>query len=445
MDADSLQSLALPEEKKAWFVHDRFGMFVHWGLYALPARHEWVKSREELNDADYQKYFDHFDPDLYDPREWARRAKAAGMKYVVLTTKHHEGFCLWDTKATDFKVTNTPYGKDLLRPFVDAFRAEGLRIGFYYSLIDWHHPDFTVDPRHPQRNHPDATKINEGRDMLRYAAFMREQVRELLTEFGRIDIMWFDFSYPQWKLGELVGKGHRDWESEKLVRLVRELAPDIIINNRLDLAGLQPDIVTPEQYMPRAWPKRDGRRVVWEACQTLSGSWGYHRDEDTWKSTEQLVQMLVGTVAIGGNLLMNVGPTARGTLDHRAISALSAYEEWMALHERSIVGCTQSDFTAPPDCRLTQNGDRLYIHLFNWPYRHLHFDALAGKVEYAQFLHDASDVTWLRPSANTLWANTQFPVAEDELTFVLPVRRPEVTVPVIEVKLKAGSAAGLQD
>ena len=445
MDADNLQSLALPEEKKAWFVHDRFGMFVHWGLYALPARHEWVKSREELDDADYQKYFDHFDPDLYDPREWARRAKAAGMKYVVLTTKHHEGFCLWDTKATDFKVTNTPYGKDLLRPFVDAFRAEGLRIGFYYSLIDWHHPDFTVDPRHPQRNHPDAMKINEGRDIKRYAAFMREQVRELLTEFGQIDIMWFDFSYPQWKLGELVGKGHRDWESEKLVRLVRELAPDIIINNRLDLAGLQPDIVTPEQYMPRAWPKRDDRRVVWEACQTLSGSWGYHRDEDTWKSTEQLVQMLVGTVAIGGNLLMNVGPTARGTLDDRALSALAAYEEWMALHERSIVGCTQSDFTAPPDCRLTQNGDRLYIHLFNWPYKHLHFDALAGKIEYAQFLHDASEVTWLRPSANTLWANTQFPVAEDELTFVLPVRRPKVVVPVIEVKLEAGSARSIQD
>lgn len=445
MDGDNLQSLALPEEKKAWFVHDRFGMFVHWGLYALPARHEWVKSREELNDADYQKYFDHFGPDLYDPREWARRAKAAGMKYVVLTTKHHEGFCLWDTKATDFKVTNTPYGKDLLRPFVDAFRAEGLRIGFYYSLIDWHHPDFTIDPRHPQRNHPDASQINEGRDISRYAAFMREQVRELLTEFGRIDIMWFDFSYPQWRLGELVGKGHQDWESEKLVRLVRELAPDIIINNRLDLAGLQPDIVTPEQYMPRAWPKRDGRRVVWEACQTLSGSWGYHRDEDTWKSTEQLVQMLVGTVAIGGNLLMNVGPTARGTLDHRAIAALAAYEEWMALHERSIVGCTQSDFTAPPDCRLTQNGDRLYIHLFNWPYKHLHFDALAGKIEYAQFLHDASEVTWLRPSANTLWANTQFPVGEDELTFILPVRRPKVVVPVIEVKLKAGSAASLQD
>jgi alpha-L-fucosidase len=279
--------------------------------------------------------------------------------------------------------------------------------------------------------------------MHRYAAFMREQVRELLTQFGRIDIMWFDFSYPQWKLGELVGKGHRDWESEKLVRLVRELAPEIIINNRLDLVGLLPDIVTPEQYTPRAWPRRDGKRVVWEACHTLSGSWGYHRDEDTWKSTEQLIQMLVGTVAMGGNLLMNVGPTARGTLDHRAIAALAAYEEWMALHERSIVACTQSDFVPPPDCRLTQNGDRLYIHLFNWPYRHLHFDALAGKVEYAQFLHDASEVTWLRPSSNSLWTNTQFPVSEDELTFVLPVRRPQVVVPVIEVRLKPGSASGI--
>ncbi len=445
MDADNLQSLALPEDKKAWFVHNRFGMFVDWGLYALPARHEWVKSSEELTDADYQKYFDHFDPDLYDPREWAGRAKAAGTKYVVLTTKHHEGFCLWDTKATDFKVTNTPYGRDLLGPFVDAFRAEGLRIGFYYSLIDWHHPDFAVDPRHPQRNHPDALKINEGREMQRYAAFMREQVRELLTGFGRIDILWFDFSYPQWKLKELVGKGRRDWESEKLVRLVRELVPDIIINNRLDLAGLQPDIVTPEQYMPRARPLRDGKCVVWEACHTLSGSWGYHRDEDTWKSSEQLVQMLVGTVAMGGNLLMNVGPTARGTLDHRAIAALATYEEWMALHERSIVGCAPSDFAAPLDCRLTQNGDRLYIHLFNWPYRHLPFDALAGKIEYAQFLDDGSEVTWLQPSDNTLWTNTQFPVTDDQLTFVLPVHRPKVVVPVIEVKLKPGSAPAIQD
>jgi alpha-L-fucosidase len=217
---------------------------------------------------------------------------------------------------------------------------------------------------------------------------------------------------------------------------VRELAPDIIINNRLDLPGLEPDITTPEQYTPRAWPMRNGKRLTWEACHTLSGSWGYHRDEDTWKSPEQLIQMLIGTVGMGGNLLMNVGPTARGTLDHRAKAALAIYEQWMAVHARSIYGCTQSDYTPPPDCRLTQSGNRLYLHIFNWPFKHLHFDALSGKIEYAQFLHDGSEVSWLRPSGNTLWKNSQFPVAEDQLTFVLPVRRPDVTVPVIEIFLK---------
>lgn len=139
-----------------WFVHDRFGMFIHWGLYALAARHEWVQSREQLDGEQYQKYFERFDPDLFDPREWAHVARDAGMKYLVITAKHHEGFCLWDTQHTLFKATRTPYGRDLLRPVVDAFRAEGMRVGFYYSLIDWHHPDFTIDVHHPQRDHPDA-------------------------------------------------------------------------------------------------------------------------------------------------------------------------------------------------------------------------------------------------------------------------------------------------
>lgn len=433
-----LASLALPQEKKAWFTHDRFGMFVHWGLYALPARHEWVKNREEISDEAYQTYFDHFEPDLYDPADWAKRAKAAGMKYVVLTSKHHDGFCLWDSQVTDYKVTNTPHGKDLLRPFIEAFRAAGLKVGLYYSLLDWHHPEFPIDPRHSRRNDPNAVEINKNRDVRKYAQYMRDQVTELLTQFGKIDIMWFDFSYPQWKLGELVGKGHEDWESEALVRHVRALAPEIIINNRLDLADLAPDIVTPEQYMPKAAPQRNGQPVTWEACHTLSGSWGYHRDEDTWKSPEQLIQLLVGTVAMGGNLLMNVGPTARGTLDSRAVAALETYEHWMAVNGRSIYGCVASTYPAPLDCRLTQNGNRLYIHLFNWPFKHLHFDAIAGKVRYAQFLHDGSEVSWLKPTTSTtMFANTQFPVGSDVLTFVLPVKRPGVVVPVIEVFLEA--------
>ena len=192
---------------------------------------------------------------------------------------------------TDYKAPNTPCGKDLLRPFVDAFRAEGLKIGFYYSLIDWHHPDFGVDAVHPQRNHPDAAKMNEGRDIKRYAAYMRDQVTELLTGYGTIDVLWFDFSYPNRVYRGLPGKGRDQWESEKLLRLVRSLQPGIIVNNRLDLIdkeGYLPDITTPEQYTPRVAPKIKGQAVTWEACHTFSGSWGYHRDEDTWKSPEQL-------------------------------------------------------------------------------------------------------------------------------------------------------------
>ena len=197
-------------ERLAWWQHDRFGMFIHWGLYALPARHEWVKNREQMTNEEYQKYFDNFNPDLYDPHEWAKMAKAAGMKYAVITSKHHEGFCLFDSKYTDYKATNTPYGKDILREWVDAFRDEGLKVGFYYSLIDWHHPDYTIDRVHPLRAETDAEydKLNKGRDMNKYREYLKNQVRELLTNYGKIDILWLDFSFP----GEH-GKDRNDWDS----------------------------------------------------------------------------------------------------------------------------------------------------------------------------------------------------------------------------------------
>lgn len=418
----------------AWFVHDRFGMFIHWGLYALAARHEWVKSREKIVDESYQRYFDHFDPDLYDPRVWARVAREAGMKYVVITTKHHEGFCLWDSQYTDYKAPNTPAKRDLLKPFVEAFRAEGLRIGFYYSLIDWHHPDFLIDIYHPLRDHPNVAQLNAGRDMHRYAAYMRNQVRELLTGYGPVDIIWFDFSYPDREYRGLPGKGRADWESEALLRLVRDLAPDIIVNNRLDLPTEFADVHTPEQFQPREWVHVDGEPVVWETCQTFSGSWGYYRDEMTWKSPEQLIQMLINSVACGGNLLMNVGPTARGTFDDRALAALKVYADWMRLHSRSIYGCTQSEFTAPTDCRFTRNGKRLYLHIFSWPFRHLHLDGMAGRVEYAQLLNDASEVRLLEPGKHTEWSIAA--TAADTLTLELPVVKPRVTVPVVELFLR---------
>lgn len=409
-----------------WFVESRFGMFIHWGLYALPARHEWIKHIEEIPDDAYEKYFQFFDPDLFDPASWARMAREAGMKYVVITTKHHEGFCLFDSQYTDYKAANTPCGKDLIKEAVDAFRAEGLRVGFYYSLIDWHHPDFPIDALHPMRNHPDARKLNQSRDMARYREYMFNQVRELLTNYGRIDIMWFDFSYPDARLNDLGGKGRDDWHSETLLKQVRELQPHVIVDNRLDLPPEMADIHTPEQFQPREWVTVDGNPVYWETCQTFSGSWGYHRDESTWKSPEQLIHMLINSVSCGGNLLMNVGPTARGLFDPRAREALAVYRDWMAPHGRSIYGCTQSEFAAPGHCRLTQNGKRLYAHLFSWPFKHLHLDGLAGKVEYAQLLNDASELR-LREDADP---------ARATLTLELPVRKPDVVVPVVELFLK---------
>lgn len=419
-----------------WFTHDRFGMFIHWGLYSMPGRHEWIRNYEEIPNEDYEKYFEQFNPDLFNPKEWAKAAREAGMKYFVITTKHHEGFCMWDSKYTDYKVTNTPCGRDLLREIVDAFRAEGLKVGFYHSLIDWHHPDFTVDNVHPLRNRPDRAKLNEGRNMARYREYLHNQVRELLTEFGKIDIIWFDFSYPQW--GE-DGKGHADWDSEGLVRMIRELQPGIMINNRLDLPG-GGDVITPEQNTPDD-PVTDenGNPVVWEGCQTFSGSWGYHRDELTWKSAKQCIDMLINHVCRNGNLLMNVGPTSRGYIDHRAMERLKAYAEWMKYHSRSIYGCGMAEgLVEPRDCRYTYNREtnRLYLHIMNWPFKHIHLKGLSGKVKYAQFLHDGSEVK-MRDSANAqVHVSLSHKTPAGAVTVDLPVVKPAVEVPVIELILK---------
>ena len=424
----------------SWFVRDRFGMFIHFGLYAMPARHEWIKTREAIPDEKYDLYFKHFDPDLFDAKQWARSAKAAGMKYAVLTAKHHEGFCLFDTQYTDYKITNTRFGRDLVKEYVEAFRAEGLRVGLYYSLIDWHHPEFTIDRNHPLRKDPNAEALNRGRDMKIYAQYMRDQVTELLTNYGRIDILWFDFSYPNPSALDqpwMKGKGKEDWESEKLIATARALQPDIIIDNRADL---EQDLWTPEQYQAQNWPTHPetGELVVWEACQTFSGSWGYHRDESTWKTPKMLIDMLINTVCVGGNLLMNVGPTARGYFDHRAEAALAVYGNWMRLNGRSIYHCTMAEpeFTAPRGTRLTQSydGKRLYIHLLEYPFKHLEMRHMADKIEYAQFLHDGSEILYRACSLNNVSAGM---TAEDGLVvFLLPEVKPDIIDPVIEVILK---------
>jgi len=425
------------EARMKWWTEARFGMFIHWGLYALPARHEWVKNHEHIRDVDYQKYFDHFDPDLYDPAAWAKAAKDAGMKYFVVTTKHHEGFCLFDSKLTDYKATKTPYGKDLIRPLLEAMRTEGLKVGFYYSLLDWHHPEYTLDENHPMWGDKAFAAGAAGRDQKKYVKYLHDQVRELLTDYGRIDCLFMDFSFPGPN-----GKGRNDWESEKLLRMIRELQPGIIVDDRLDLLDVVGgwDYRTPEQFMPAEWVTVDGKRVPWETCQTFSGSWGYHRDEATWKSVRQLVVMLIETVSKGGNLLLNVGPTARGTLDGRATTRLEGIGAWMKAHGRSIYGCTKAPdgFEAPANALLTYapGTNRLYVHVLEWPMGVLSLDGFAGRVSYAQLLNDGSEVRFTEDREAGFLPGTREGKAGGALVLDLPVVKPDVDVPVIELFLK---------
>lgn len=436
----------------SWFVRDRFGMFIHWGLYSLAARGsiggtqaEWIQFFDECAAEDYARYSRRFDPDLYDPRLWASAASGAGMKYAVLTTKHHDGFCLWDSAHTSFKATNTPARRDLVRPFVEACRERDLRIGFYHSLIDWNHPDFSIDSLHPLRNHPQRPQLNQKRDQRMYARYLHEQIRELLTGFGRIDLLWLDLSYKNWKLwmareqwDHWEGKGRGDWESERLDALIRELQPHILVNDRLDLPDRW-DFKTPEQHQPDDWPAMDGQRIVWESCQTFGGSWGYQRDESAnWKTARQILQLLIDSVSKGGNLLLNVAPTGRGELDERTLSHLSEIGRWMRHHNRSIYGCTRAPmaFSPPANCLLTFNPqfNRIYIHLLAWPAGQLRIGWPLEGIEYAQLLNDASELRLSRGLPSDIFGEEASPGGCTVLE--LPTAQPETPIPVIELFLK---------
>jgi alpha-L-fucosidase len=420
-------------ERMKWWTDARFGMFIHWGLYSMPARHEWVKNHERIKDENYQKYFELYNPDLFEPKEWARLAKQAGMKYFVITAKHHEGFCNWDSKYTDYKITNTAFKRDALKELIEAMRAEGIKVGLYYSLIDWHHPDFTIDPVHPLYSYYKNDKldsINAKRDMAKYRQYMKNQITELLTSYGEISILWLDFSYRE--------KGQNEWGSTDLLKLIRKLQPNILVNDRLDLKNVEGgwDFTTPEQFVPAKWPEINGKRVAWESCQTFSGSWGYHRDENTWKSPDQLISMLIENVSKGGNLILNVGPTSRGCFDYRAQDRLKAMGEWMKYNGRSIYGCTQApdEFKCPDNCVYTYNPTtkRLYLHLLNYPLGEISIEGLKDKVKYAQFLHDGSEIRF--------HGKEKYGFKENELTDVLqlalPTLKPNTVFPVVELFLK---------
>lgn len=357
------------EKRVAWYQDARFGMFIHWGLYAIPARGEWVRSVEEIPEKEYLPFFEEFDPVDYDPRKWAKAAKKAGMKYAVMTAKHHDGFCLFDSKLTDYKATNTKAGRDLIKEYLEAFRAEGLKVGLYYSLLDWHHPDYPHygDWHHPMRNCKECR--NETRNFDNYLTYMHGQVKELCTEYGKIDIMWFDFSY-----GDLKAEA---WKATELVQMVRSYQPDIIIDNRLEVSGegfgsiatdhptdYSGDFVSPEQIIPpNGLVSESGKALVWEACITMNDHWGYCALDKNYKPAPMIIKKLVECVSKNGNMLLNVGPDARGNIPKESLKILKEVGKWMEKNSASIYTCKGSGLPKPENGRITGSGDKLYYHI----------------------------------------------------------------------------------
>lgn len=362
------------EKRMAWYTDARFGMFIHWGLYAIPARGEWVRSYEEIPKEDYMPYFDEFNPVDFDPKQWAKAAKEAGMKYVVLTAKHHDGFCLFDSQYTDFKSTNTKFGRDIVAEFVETVRGEGLKVGLYFSLLDWYHDDYPHygDAHHPMRNNP--AYGNEGRDFSRYVTYLHNQVREICTNYGKLDILWFDFSYEN---ENYVMRGET-WKATELVSMVRELQPGIIIDNRLEVSGegfgsmwegnpspYHGDFVSPEQIIPpNGLQDKQGRDLIWEACITMNNNWGYCAKDHFYKPAPMLIKKLVECVSKGGNLLLNVGPDARGNIPPQSMEILKSIGAWMKDNSQSIYGCGKAGMEKPDAGRITRKGNKLYYHLF---------------------------------------------------------------------------------
>lgn len=419
------------EERVQWFMEDRFGLFIHWGLYSIPARGEWIRNNERLSVEDYQPYFEEFNPIYYNPREWAKAAKEAGQKYAVLTAKHHDGFCLFDSKLTDYKATNTPAGRDLIKEYIEAFRDEGLKVGLYYSIIDWYHPDYPAygDRHHPMRDNEDFKNVTG--DFSRYISYFHGQVKELLTNYGKIDILWFDFSYD-----DMTGE---KWRATELVEMIRSIQPDVLIDNRLggNILDAEPEIYAGDFYSPEQIIPVGGivnsvdKPIPWEACISLNDHWGYHSRDVNYKSPQQVIRTLVECVSKNGNLLLNVGPNAKGEIPQQSMGILKEVGKWMKQNGASIYGCHASSLPKPEWGRYTQKGNYLYAHVYDRGIGPIYFQGLKGKIKKARLLADGSELKVEVP-----WMAEQYSDVQNGAFITLQgARLPDEMDTVIELEL----------
>ncbi len=350
------------EERMRWWHEARFGMFVHWGLYSVLGRHEWAMENEAIPVAEYERLADRFTPHADAPRSFARLARRAGARYVVMTTKHHEGFCLFNSALTTYCAPRRAAGRDLVHEYVAALRDEGLRVGFYYSLMDWHHPD-------------GARSATDEAARRRFVEYIHGQIRELLTNYGTIDVLWYDVAWP------LDADG---WESERMNDMVFQLQPEIIVNNRNRLPG---DFSTPEQRIQA----EEGTRA-WEACMTLNSSWGYQASDDTWKSPKEVIQNLTTCARDGGNYLLNIGPRGDGSIPEPSVHVFEAVGEWLARNEGAIRGVDRCQVRRSNYANFTRKGSTLFVHVRFWPGDTVVVAGLKQKVKAARLLASGKPV-----------------------------------------------------
>ncbi|HEV8125170.1 MAG TPA: alpha-L-fucosidase [Gemmatimonadales bacterium] len=372
-----------PLSDLGWWREARFGMFIHWGLYSILAGEwggrtdyaEWIRNNAHIPVTEYDKLVARFNPTLFDADRWVSLAKEAGMGYLTITTKHHDGFCLFDSKLTDFCVRSTPFKRDIMREMAEACRRRGIRQCWYHSIMDWHHPDYL-----PRRDWEAETRSAEGARYARYLEYLHGQVTELLTNYGDIGVMWFD------------GQWEGTWTHELgrvLYQKCKTLQPNVIVNNRVE--GWSPvpitdplgDFRTPEQEIPATgWPGVD-----WESCITMNGNWGYNSHDHDFKSVAQLIGLLVETASKGGNLLLNIGPKSDGTFPEESVERLHALGAWMAVNGSAIHGTMASPF-AHARFRATSKANRLYLFLTEWTTDGLEVPGLRTPVQKAYLLAD---------------------------------------------------------
>jgi len=438
LPALSSETMEQRNERMKWWREARFGMFIHWGLYAIPAGEwkgkevpnigEWIMNFGQIPVEEYEPLTKQFNPVKFNAKEWVSLAKGAGMKYIVITSKHHDGFCMFDSNMTDYDVVDaSPYGKDILKQLSDECHKQGIKMCWYHSIMDWHHPDYL--PRRAWEK-----RSSEGADLNRYIDYMKGQLKELLTNYGEIGVLWFDGGWEH---------NTTELRSQEVVDMIRGIQPKIIINNRINLPQ---DYETPEQFIPvTGIPGRD-----WETCMTMNDTWGYKKNDHNWKSTEDLIRKLVDIASKGGNFLLNVGPKADGTIPQESVERLKEIGKWMNINGESIYGTGPSVFKNLSWGRCTTKKEKLYLHVFDWPAdSKLIVPGLENKFTKAYLLEDKPESLSVSKDENNVIINvpSQAPDEVDTVVVLEIVGEPQVVAQTIRqkedgsVELKAIDAA----